>query len=100
MDNLINLYYSGLVDRDYEILTDLSYMIARKRKGKSLKNIHTRLITQLEPFMEMMAAKAGFGPMHEANIQAHMMTRDTETDERDERWYPDDRLHSLDEELQ
>ena len=79
---------------NHDFILDIVYFAARKLKGLNLRGVHAKLLEEYEPTLKRQAMR-GF---HDMNVQTHANVRDEDTDKRDEKWYSEDRLHSLDNE--
>lgn len=76
---------------DIDFIMDIVYFAARKLKGKRLTPEHEELFNEYDDVLRNQGMK-GF---HDANVQTHANVRDEDTDERDEKYYPNDRLHEI-----
>jgi hypothetical protein len=74
---------------DMDFILDIVYFAARKLKGKSLTPEHEELFNEYDDVLR----NQGIRGFHDANVQTHANVRDEDTDERDEKYYPNDRLH-------
>tara|TARA_R110001592_G_scaffold224032_2_gene479592 strand:+ start:30444 stop:31766 length:1323 start_codon:yes stop_codon:yes gene_type:complete len=78
---------------NHDFILDIVYFAARKLKGKKLTQEHEKMFNEFNPVLDNQAV----GDFHTKNIETHANVRDEDTDERDDKYYPNDRLHSTDE---
>lgn len=74
---------------DMDFIIDIVYFAARKLKGKKLTPEHEELFNEYDDVLR----NQGLRGFHDANVETHANVRDEDTDERDEKYYPNDRLH-------
>ena len=78
---------------NHDLILDIVYFAARKLKGKKLTQEHEKMFNEYNPILE----KQGIAGFHQRNVETHANIRDEDTDERDDKYYPNDRLHSNDD---
>ena len=76
--------------QNYEFILDIVYFAARELRGKKLTPEHKELLEEYDDVLRNQGMK-GF---HDANVQTHAFHADEDTDARDEKYYPNDPLHS------
>ena len=76
--------------QNYEFILDIVYFAARELRGLRLTPEHKELLEEYDDVLRNQGMK-GF---HDANVQTHAFHADEDTDARDEKYYPNDPLHS------
>ena len=76
--------------KDMDFILDIVYFAARELRGLRLTAEHKELLEEYDDVLRNQGMK-GF---HDPNVQTHAFHADEDTDARDEKYYPNDPLHS------
>ena len=74
---------------DMDFILDIVYFAARKMRGKKLTPEHEDLFNEYDNVLR----NQGMAGFHDRNVETHAYHPDEDTMERDDKYYPNDRLH-------
>jgi len=74
---------------DMDFILDIVYFAARKMRGKKLTPEHEDLFNEYDNVLR----NQGMRGFHDRNVETHAYHPDEDTMERDDKYYPNDRLH-------